>query len=266
MNAEELQKLKALALKIRKNVIEAGYHSGVSAHYGGSLSAVEMLAYIFSVLKKENAENRDRFILSKGHCALGLYAALEVFGWISHDDLFSFDQNGGDFPTHCVQNLQKGIELSSGSLAMGLSFAIGQALALKAKGLNNTIFVLAGNGEANEGAFWEAVMFAGAYQINNLVLVLDDNKMQLDGDSQSVLPVAHWKEKLLAFGWDVAEVDGNNLQDIAQAFEKRQGFPFAVVANTIKGKGIPFMENAKAWHHGKLSEAEFEAAMQALEN
>ena len=258
------EKLQAKARQIRKNIIEVGYHSSVSAHYGGSLSCVDMLAYIFSVMNKESDTNRDRFILSKGHCALGLYATLYEYGFINKEELFSFDANDGAFPTHCVKNVEKGIELSSGSLAMGLSFAIGQAIALKAKKINNKIYVLVGNGEANEGAFWEAVMFAGCNKINNLILILDDNKMQLDGDSKMVLPITQWKNKFKAFEWNAVEIDGNNMQEIVKAFNENEKYPLAIISNTIKGKGVSFMENVAQWHHNKLGENEYNLAIKEL--
>lgn len=258
-----IKSLQNKARKIRKAIIEAGFQS--TSHFGGSLSSADILAYIFSVMKNEDTNNRDRFILSKGHCALSLYATLYEYGFITREELLSFNVNDGAFPTHCVKNLQKGIELSSGSLAMGLSFGIGQAIASSKKHLNNKIYILAGNGESNEGSFWEAVMFAGSKKINNLILVLDDNKMQLDGKSENVLKITHYKEKFESFGWSAVEIDGNNMQEIVDAFEKNKKYPLAIVSNTIKGKGVSFMEDAEKWHHSRLSEDEYHQAIKELE-
>ncbi len=257
-----VESLRNKAKKIRKAIIEAGFQA--SSHYGGSLSSADILAYIFSVMKNNDINDRDRFILSKGHCALGLYATLYEYGFISKEELLSFDSNDGAFPTHCVKNIKKGIELSSGSLAMGLSFAIGQAIAFDKKHSNNKIYVLAGNGEANEGSFWEAVMFAGCKKINNLILILDDNKMQLDGRSENILPITQWRDKFEAFGWNVVEIDGNNMQEIINIFESNKKYPLAIISNTIKGKGVSFMENVDKWHHNKLSEVEYHRAIKEL--
>lgn len=255
--------LSKRANNIRKYIIEAGSKSA-SAHYGGSLSCADILAYVFSIMKNDNKESRDRFVLSKGHCALALYAALFEYGFITKEELLSFNSNGSAFPSHCVKNIEKGIELSSGSLGMGLSFAIGQAIALLKKGLKNKIYVMVGNGETNEGSFWEGVMFAGAKKINNLVLILDNNKMQLDGNSKDILDITKWKEKFEAFDWATKEIDGNNMEEITGAFNNDSELPLVIISNTTKGKGVSFMENVAKWHHNSLSEEEYDLAMKEL--
>lgn len=255
--------LEEHARNIRLNILDAGYKAG-AMHFGGSLSVADILSYLYGEKMRYDAANptwegRDRFILSKGHCGLALYAALCEFGFMTHDQLMSVDDNGGLFPSHCVQNLRHGIELSSGSLGLGLSFGIGLALALKD---GQGVFVVAGNGEANEGSFWEAAMFAGHKKVPNLHLVIDDNKMQLDGKSSSVMPVANWAEKLRAFGWTAVEADGHDFASLRAAFgTPHADGPFAVVAHTTKGKGVPFMENAPEWHHGKMTEEQYKAAL-----
>ncbi|MFR3313010.1 MAG: transketolase [Alphaproteobacteria bacterium] len=252
------------ARNIRKNIILSSA-GGITSHFGGSLSGVEVLTYIYSIMNIKNNEDRDRFILSKGHCALLLYSTLCEFGYITKDELRTFDQNGSYFSAHCVLNRKAGIELTSGSLGMGLSFALGQALALKRKNLDNKIYVLVGNGEANEGAFWEAVMFAGAKKINNIVLILDNNGMQLDGFSKDILPITSWFSKFVAFGWNSVEINGHDFNEIDKAFRMLSEKPLAIIANTIKGKGISFMENNPDWHHSSLSEEEYNQALKELE-
>ena len=259
----DLKDLKIKSKNIRKNIIEAGYKSK-SAHYGGSLSSADVLAYVFSVFKKENNQNRDRFILSKGHCALVLYSALAEFNYITKEELLTFNMNGGNFPSHCVKNLEKNIELSSGSLGMGLGYAAGQAIALKNKGLNNKIYVLSGNGETNEGSFWEAVMFIGAKKLNNIVLILDCNKMQLDGYSKDVLDIEAWKDKFTSFGFEAVEIDGHDFNEIIKAFLTLTNKPLVIIANTIKGKGVSFMENNPKWHHSSMTEEEYNQALKEL--
>lgn len=258
--------LMKTAQNIRTHIIRGGYAGG-HAHFGGSLSSADILAVLFGKTMNisheapEDAE-RDRFILSKGHCALALYAALHEFGFISEEQMLSFNQNGGDFPSHCVMNTKYGIELSSGSLGLGLSFGIGQALALKGK---SKIYVLVGNGEMNEGSFWEAAMFAGSHKLGNVCLILDDNKMQLDGHTQEIWPETNWSERLRSFGWKVEEVDGHDIDAIDSALKNMSGnAPYAVIAHTVKGHGISFMQDAPEWHHGHLSEEQYANALEEL--
>ncbi len=251
------------AQNIRRNILEAGHKAG-AMHFGGSLSVADLMAYIYGEAMRYDAKNptwegRDRFVLSKGHCGLALYATLAEFGLITHEQLMSIDDDGGYFPSHCVQNVQYGIELSSGSLGLGLSFAAGQALALND---GQRLFVVVGNGEINEGSFWEAAMFAGHKGLANLCVVVDDNGMQLDGLSDDVMPVKNWGEKLRTFDWMVAEADGHNFGSLRSAFKTdRAGYPLAVIAHTVKGQGVSFMERAVEWHHNKMSEDQFKRAM-----
>ena len=259
--------LRLNAQNIRKNIIRAGLVGG-HAHFGGSLSVAEILSVLFGRVMRIDANEpemkpRDRFILSKGHCALGLYAALHEFGFLTEEQLMSFNQNGGDFPTHCVRNLRYGIEVSSGSLGMGLSFGIGQALALKGE---SNVFVLAGNGEINEGSFWEAAMFAGSHGIGNICLIVDDNRMQLDGFSEDIMPNVNWGECLSSFGWNVVENDGHDIDSLSESLSNRSiSRPYALVAHTIKGKCISFMENNPDWHHNSLTEEQYQNALSELE-
>lgn len=250
------------AQNIRRNIIDAGHKAG-AMHFGGSLSMADILACLYGEVMKYDVSNpkcfeRDRFILSKGHCGLALYAALCEFGFITHEQLMSVDDNGGDFPSHAVRNVKCGIEVSSGSLGLGTSFAIGQALALKNIA---RVFVLVGNGEINEGSFWEAAMFAGAHGVENLCVTVDDNAMQLDGFSADVMPVSDWGVKLQAFGWTVVEADGHDFDSLRSAYAtSHEGYPLAVIAHTVKGKGVSFMENVPEWHHNKMTEEQYHTA------
>ncbi len=263
-------RLQERAKNIRKNILQAGNQSS-SAHFGGALSCVDILTYLYGKKMSYDVQlpgkpDRDRFILSKGHCALALYAALCEFGFISEEELMSFNKNDGDFPSHCVKNIKKGVELSSGSLGMGLSFGIGQAIALQEKGLKNKIYVLVGNGEANEGSVWESLMFAGHKGIDNICFIIDANRLQNDGDSLAVMPVFNWVEKLTAFGCEAIEIDGHDFDEMEKAFNtEHKDKPLAIVAHTIKGKGVSFMENAGDWHHSGMTQEQYEAAIDGIE-
>lgn len=261
--------LRNRAKNIRKNILDAGFACGVKGgHFGGSLSIADIMAVLYGKIMRYDInnpsdENRDRFILSKGHCAQALYATLCEFGFITREQLLSFNANGGDFPSHCVRKPALGIELSSGSLGLGLSFAIGQALGSNGK---IDLYVMVGNGEMNEGSFWEAAMFAGHKKISSVCAIIDDNQMQLDGHSGDIMPVSDWGNKLKAFGWTVAEIDGHDLDAIENAFKtERNGKPLAIVAHTVKGKGVSFMEGNPEWHHNKLTDEQYVLACEELE-
>lgn len=258
------------AQSIRRKIINTP-NTKCDGHFGGSLSSAEILSVLYSAVmnvspNKVTDESRDRFVLSKGHCALGLYAALNEFGFISDEELASFHEDGSEFQTHPTKNTAKGVELSSGSLGMGFSMACGIATALAQKGSSARVFVLAGNGEANEGLFWEAAMYAGAKALDNLCLTFDNNRMQNDGDSAKVMNVCNWAERLSAFGWKVVEVDGHDTEALLEAYATHHGGqPLAVVANTTKGRGVSFMENVGSWHHGKMTPEQYEQAKSELE-
>jgi len=264
--------LEQHAQNIRRNILEAGYKAG-AMHFGGSLSLVEILTVLYGDVlrydaKQPDAQERDHLILSKGHGGLGLYAAMHEFGLISKDELFSIKSDGGEFTVQPKRNLKFGLEMSSGSLGLGLSFGIGQALSVipRTDASMPQIHVIVGNGEINEGAFWEAAMYAGAQGVSNVCVTIDDNSMQLDGSSAEVMPVTNWGERLLAFGWTVAAADGHDFASLRAAFQTpRNGKPLAVIAKTVKGKGVSFMENVPAWHHNKMTEEQYNMAMAEVE-
>jgi transketolase len=211
-------------------------------------------------------ENRDRFILSKGHGSLGYYTALAECGFFTIDELYTFEENGGFLPGQPVMNIEKGIECSSGSLGLGLSFGVGFALSAKKRNFNFKTYVLLGDGECNEGTVWEAAMSASHFNLNNLIAIIDDNKMQSDGNSTDVLNMRSFAEKWSSFGWEAVELDGHDVRALHESLTQYKGEkPLVIIANTVKGKGISFMEANIDWHHGQLTKSLYERAMNELE-
>lgn len=278
MNAEQLHTLQKKALRIRKNIIELTYKVGaLGTHIGGSLSMVELLAVLYNgvlVFDKENLtdEKRDRFILSKGHGAMALYAALHEVDVLTDEDLQSFKEKGSEFSTHPTMNLKKGIEFSSGSLGQGLSMGVGTALALRLKQNDCAkVFVLMGDGECDEGSVWEAAMSASHFHLNNLIAIIDKNNLQLDGKTCEIMDLGSLKNKFESFGWNVFVIaDGHNLSEIFAVLNNaktaKNDFPAVVIAETIKGKGVSFIENNYTWHTGVLTDELYQQAFKELEN
>lgn len=272
-NKMSIDKCKKLASQIRQLILEAAHDAGnQGVHIGGALSYVDILATLYGGFMKYNVENpsdpnRDRFILSKGHDCLALYATLSILGYITKDELReNYLQDGGFLPTHPVKNISRGIECSSGSLGMGLAFGIGQALAAKMEGRDSRIYVQLGDGECDEGSCWEAFMSAVQYKLDNITLFIDKNGFQSDGATQDIMPI-NFTSTLSALGWNVYEVDGHNIEELYKAVGSAinyKGTPSVIVANTVKGKGISFMENNNAWHHGHLNEEQYQQAKQEL--
>lgn len=266
-----------LSRRMRLRALEMAYKSGQNgAHLGGGLSAIEILAMLYhDVLYVDPCnpcdENRDRLIVSKGHCVLAYYTALYEKGFLSAQDLEQFEQNGYHWHGHAMRDLTHGIEFHGGSLSMGMSFAVGEALACKAKGLQSRVFVLIGDGECDEGLIWEAAMSAAHHQLDNLCVIVDRNRLQYDGETAEVLNTDSLVEKFKAFGFDVAEVDGHDVDALKSVLEIGNwkleiGKPRCVIANTIKGKGVSFMENDKTWHHHTLNEAQYNQAREEVEH
>ena len=250
--AEICRKIESFAYSMRKNIIEISYTSNTSTHVGGALSMTDLMATLYAhVLKiypgEPHHKDRDRFILSKGHGVLGYFPALFLAGIISKDVFNTFQQNGSDLIAHPVMNLDLGIESSNGSLGQGLSMAVGIAEAAKRQGKGYKTYTLIGDGEANEGSIWEATMLASHLKLDNLTMLVDYNRMQNDGAAEDILLVENLAERFDVFGWQVIEVDGHNIKEILAAFEAPQNIhkPKAIVANTLKGKGVEFMEGQK---------------------
>ena len=269
----KIKNLEDLALRIRKDIIDATYkvslHRG-KTHIGGSLSMCEILSVLYGkVLKvsKDNlkSQNRNRFILSKGHGALALYAALKEVGIISLDDFLSFKDDDSHFWTHPTFSPKHGLEFASGSLGIGISLAVGTALALKLKGNSSKVYCLVGDGECDEGEVWEALSFANHHQLNNLTVIVDDNNMQLDDFTSKIVDKSNLAKRIESFGFNVVEVDGHDLEALNKAFTSAHDeMPLAVIAHTIKGKGVSFIENNPAYHTGSLTKEQYEQALAEL--
>ena len=264
--------IQDMAKRMRKKVLDMALIAGASSsHFGGGLSIVDITATLYGAIMKLDPknpkwENRDRFILSKGHGVLGYYTALSEIGYISEKDLKTFEKDGTYLFGHPVMNRSKGIEFSNGSLGMGLSLGIGVALAGKRKKIDYKVYVLMGDGECNEGSVWEAAMAGPHYKLDNLVAILDKNNLQQTGTNSEIMSVGDLVSKWSSFGWQVFEIDGHNVPEIYDTFlsVKDQNGPVAIVANTVKGKGFSFSENNNAWHHAPLSSSQYEAAVKEL--
>ena len=252
-------------LELRQLIIKTAFRTSAGAHFGGSLSLVEILEALYSRASISNNEHRDRIILSKGHGALALYCILMQKGIIAEAVLNDFEQNGSELFAHAKRNIARGIEFSGGSLSLGVSFAIGVALACRDKAINNRIYVVLGDGECNEGLVWESIMAAANYHLNNLTFIVDRNHMQSDGDVDDIMKVDSLATKFSAFGCRSLEVDGHSIKQLLSAMKVVDSDrPVAIIANTVKGKGVSFMENNAQWHYASMSEKQYQQAMEEL--
>jgi transketolase len=265
-----IERIAAATKRMRARALAMALQAGPNgAHLGSALSIMEITATLMKIdPKNPRWEDRDRFILSKGHGALSLYTAMAEAGLIGSEDLDTFEINGGDFPGQPAMNMDKGIEFSSGSLGHGLSLGVGVALAGKRRGKDFRTFVLMGDGECNEGTVWEAAMAASHFALGQLVAIVDSNKLQSDGPNSAILDMKDLVSKWRSFGWDAVEVDGHDptrLYDVFMAQRVAADMPFVVIANTVKGKGVSFMENNNEWHHNRLSKEQHDVAVAELE-
>ena len=271
MTASEKKQLMAAACKVRMGVIE-GTHGAKAGHPGGSLSAADLFTYLY--FKEMNVdpknpkwEERDRFVLSKGHTAPGLYAALALRGFFPVEDLPTLRHIGSYLQGHPNMNTVPGVDMSTGSLGQGISAAAGMALAAKHQGRSCRVYALLGDGEIQEGQPWEAFMFAHQYKLDNLCAIIDNNGLQIDGRVEDVMSPYPIVDKLKAFGWEVAEIDGHDFEQMESAFAKARevkGAPTAIVMNTMKGKGVSYMEDQAGWHGKAPNDEEYEIAMNEL--
>ncbi len=255
MTANEKKELQIAACKVRTGIIE-GTHAAKAGHPGGSLSAADLFAYLY--FKELNVDpshpkkwDRDRFVLSKGHCAPGLYAALALRGFFPWEDLKTLRHIGSYLQGHPDMKSIPGVDMSTGSLGQGISAACGMALAAKLQNNPCRVYALLGDGEIQEGQVWEAMMFAHHYKLDNLCAVIDNNGLQIDGPVDQVMSPYPILDKLRAFGWEAAEIDGHDFGQMEAAFAQAkavEGRPFAIVMKTTKGKGVSFMENQAGWH------------------
>lgn len=271
MTANEKKQLMVTACKVRMGAI-LGVHAAKAGHPGGSLSAADLFAYLYQKELNVDPKNpkwtdRDRFVLSKGHTAPGLYAALALRGFFPEEDLLTLRHIGSHLQGHPNMNETPGVDMSTGSLGQGISTAAGMALAAKYQGKACRVYTLLGDGEIQEGQVWEAAMFAHHYKLDNLCAIIDNNGLQIDGrvaDVMSPYPIA---DKLRAFGWAVAEIDGHDFEQMESAFAQAKAtkdVPFAIVMKTVKGKGVSYMEDQAGWHGKAPNDEEFEIAMKEL--
>lgn len=267
-----IRKIESMAGRMRRNALEMASVVGPgSTHFGGGMSMVEITATLYGqIMNLDPAdpewEDRDRFILSKGHSVLGYYTALAEVGYISQEELLQYGQHGSFLHGHSIMNREKGIEFSNGSLGMGLALGIGVAIAGKKREKNYRVYVLLGDGECNEGSVWEAAMAAPNYKLNNLVAIIDRNNFQQTGANQDIMSLGDAAAKWRAFGWETVEVDGHNVGEIFDVLsqERPDEKPLAIIAHTIKGKGFSFSENNNLWHHTALSEDNYEIGLQEI--
>lgn len=267
MEQMTLSELKKKSIEIRKQVLKMIY-TAKSGHTGGSLSSVDILVTLFyRIMNLERGEESDKFVLSKGHSVEGYYAILADIGYLSKDELERYCQFGSILIGHPT-NKVKGIDINTGALGHGLSVGAGMALAGKRKGRNYRVFVLMGDGELAEGSVWEAAMFAANYKLDNLVAIIDRNRLQISGNTEEVMKLEPLRQKWEAFGWKVFEVDGHNYEELIEILTKipvEKDKPHLIIANTIKGKGVSFIENKAQWHHKVPSDEEFTKAIEELD-
>ena len=264
----ELQKM---ANEVRKGIVTA-VHGAKAGHPGGSLSAADIFTYLyFDEMnidpKNPKMENRDRFVLSKGHTAPGLYSVLANRGYFPVEDLPTLRHLGSYLQGHPCMQETPGVDMSSGSLGQGISVAVGMALAAKLDNKDYRVYTLLGDGEIQEGQVWEASMFAGARNLDNLVVIVDNNGLQIDGKIEDVCSPYPIDKKFEAFNFHVINIDGNNFDDIRAAFNEAKatkGQPTAIIAKTVKGKGVSYMENNAGWHGKAPNDDEYAIAMADL--
>ena len=272
MTVQEKKQLMATACKVRMTAVR-GVHAAKAGHPGGSLSAADMFTYLyFKEMKVDPAnpkwEDRDRFVLSKGHTAPGLYATLALRGFFPVDDMDTLRQIGSHLQGHPNMNETPGVDMSTGSLGQGISAAAGMALAAKYQKKDCRVYTLLGDGEIQEGQVWEAMMFAAHYKLDNLCVIVDNNGLQIDGKVADVMSPYPIPEKLRAFGFEVAEIDGHDFDQIEAAFAQAKatkGKPFGIVMKTTKGKDVSFMENNAGWHGKAPNDDEYAQAMSELQ-
>lgn len=264
--SEKVLRLTEMAKRIRLDALDMALAAGSGgSHVGGSLSCVEILAVLYGEVLHFDAknpldENRDRFIPSKNHCVLAHIPALAEAGLIPHAEILEFQKNGGRL-TGYPRRPEIGLEYSGGSLGMALSVGIGMALAAREQKRPSQIYILLGDGELNEGSVWEAFQSAAHYGLDHLTAIVDRNHLSYDGDTEVVMGLGDLGAKLESFGWHVSQCDGHSTESLLRAFaDRREGRPHVVIAETVKGKGVSFIENRPEWHHHRLSPEEYEQA------
>lgn len=271
MKKSKIKELEEIAKNIRRQIVEQVYRAG-SGHPGGSLSIADILTvlYFYELKideKNPNWEDRDRFVLSKGHCAPALYASLANKGFFELEELENFRTINGKLQGHPDMNKIPGVDMTTGSLGQGLSAANGMAIAGKLDKRDYRVYCLLGDGEIEEGQVWEAAMAASQYKLDNLCVIVDNNNLQIDGTIEEVMNSKPIDEKFRSFGFQIIKIDGNDIDEIIKAFDVARnvkGKPTCIIAKTIKGKGVSFMENQVKWHGKAPNEEEFKQAIAEL--
>ncbi len=268
----DIEKLEKLCKENRQNIVKM-VHSAASGHIGGSLSSVEILTVLFhecmntapKCKEDPNYVRRDRFVLSKGHVSPAYYSVLSQLGYFDKEELMSFRKFGSRLQGHPMLRCP-GVEVATGSLGQGLSMACGIALALKLDKNPANVFVLLGDGELQEGSIWEGFMNGAHHRLDNLIAIIDRNRLQIDGCTENIKSLDNLSAKLKAFNWEVIEIDGHDINAVYEAIEqaKKTPSPVVILANTIKGKGVSFMENNAGWHGKAPNNEDFEKAMKEL--
>ena len=264
--------LKKIANEVRKGIVTAT-HSAKSGHPGGSLSAADIYTYLYFEEmnidpEKPKDPERDRFVLSKGHTAPGYYSVMAQRGYFPAAELETLRHTGARLQGHPSMNYLPGIDMSSGSLGQGISAAVGMALGAKIQNKDFRVYTLLGDGECEEGQVWEASMFAGAKKLDNLVVIVDQNGLQIDGPVEEIAGIEPLDKKFESFGFEVIKIDGHNFEEIKSALDKAKtikGKPTAILAKTIKGKGVSFMENQVGWHGTAPNKEQYEQATAELQ-
>ena len=273
MKITDEKELQKISNEIRKNILNMVYEAG-SGHIGGSLSATEILTVLyFNQMNINNLKpkdvSRDRFVLSKGHVTPALYSTLAERGYFLKSELSGFRKINSNLQGHPDMNKVPGVDMSTGSLGQGLSSANGMAICSKMDNLGYRVYCLLGDGELEEGQIWEAVMTSSKYKLDNLCVIVDYNHLQIDGNIEKVKSLDKLKEKFESFGFKVISVDGHNIKELIRAFDEAKetkNMPTVIIANTIKGKGISFMENEANWHGKVPNDEEYDNAIEELEN
>jgi transketolase len=271
-NKLDVEQLKDKARQLRINILDMLCEAG-SGHPGGSLSAIDIMTVLYSNIMKHDPKNpkwneRDRFILSKAHICPALYAVLADLGYFDEKELKTLRTYGSILQGHPYMHKTPGVEVSGGSLGQGLSIATGIAMASKLNKESYRTYCMMGDGETQEGQIWESAMSAGHYKLDNLCAILDYNHLQIDGRVEDVMDIYPAKEKWLAFNWNVIEIDGHHMVEIENAFkqaEEYKGKPTIIIASTVKGRGVSFMENNPAWHGTAPNKQQLEAALAELQ-
>ena len=272
LSKEKVKELKILAIQIRMETVRAMGTLGFG-HLGGALSIADTIAALYGGIMKIDPKNprweeRDWLVSSKGHAGSAIYAALGLKGFFPIEEILTLNTPGTHFPSHCDRNLTTGIDMTTGSLGQGASTSVGVALGNKYNGIDNYTYLVLGDGETQEGQVWEAVSLAGFRKLDNLIAFVDNNKQQLDGFTANVHDTLDFKAKFESFGWDAVDVDGSDVEQIYEAIEAaklRKGKPSVIVLDTIKGKGVSFVEGKEKNHHVEISKEQMQQALAELQ-